>query len=337
MSQFQLADGTRLWAERYENEKITIHLGNEIELEQWGSTDAEGKTADIQPDKQGVVEIRLIDRPSSDKPFTISKRRFALKAVGEGAVTISGKGEDKAVSSPLKLLAGEFTYHKGMVKDLLADVGRSSNPYLLYQLQRLLHSNVNNLFNQLNDANVAKMHTALACGRVAKASGEVLIGKVISHSFEKNSSYHMPIRKVTSRDDVEYDFNVMLRARLTIAGHVKRGHPVLVGCAIDPKTSMLKDGHLQATRDGGHTVLIVGCNEAATEFLYVDPYPGGSTMKYKGGIAANSYPSKCFFLGLFKVNSREEVLGRGPVLSYRDSDGEWSGPKYLEVISGPKS
>ena len=335
MSQFQLPDGTRLWAEGYDNEKIAIHLRNEIELEQWGSTDWEGKTADIQVDKQGVVEIRLIDRPSSNKPFTISKRRFALKAVGEGAVTIGGKGEDKTVSSPLKVLAGEFKNHQGMVKDLLADVGRSSKASLLYELQRLLHSNTNNLFNQLNDANVAKMNTALACGRVAKASGEILIGKVISHSFEKDSSYHMPIRKVTSRDDVKYDPNVMLRARRTIAGHVKSGHPVVVGCAFDPKTSMLKDAHLQATRDGGHTVLIVGCNEdeAATEFLYVDPYPGGSTMKYKGGIAADSYPSKCFFLGLFKV----ELLTRGPVLrSHRDSDGEWSGDKYLEVISGPK-
>ena len=335
MSQFQLPDGTRLWAEGYDNEKIAIHLRNEIELEQWGSTDWEGKTADIQVDKQGVVEIRLIDRPSSNKPFTISKRRFALKAVGEGAVTIGGKGEEKAVSSPLKVLAGEFKNHQGMVKDLLADVGRSSKASLLYELQRLLHSNTNNLFNQLNDANVAKMNTALACGRVAKASGEILIGKVISHSFEKDSSYHMPIRKVTSRDDVKYDPNVMLRARRTIAGHVKSGHPVLVGCAFDPKTSMLKDARLQATRDGGHTVLIVGCNEdeAATEFLYVDPYPGGSTMKYKGGIAADSYPSKCFFLGLFKV----ELLTRGPVLrSHRDSDGEWSGDKYLEVISGPK-
>jgi len=70
----------------------------------------------------------------------------------------------------------------------------------------------------------------------------------------------------------------------------------------------LKDGHLQATRDGGHTVLIVGCNEdqAATEFLYIDPYPGGSTMKYKGGIAADSYPSKCFFLVLGTL-----VLGTG--------------------------
>ena len=145
VSQFQLPDGTRLWAEGYENEKIAIHLRNEIELEQWGATDYEGKTADIQPDKQGAVEIRLIDRPSSNKPFSISKRRFAIKAVGEGAATISGKGEDKAISSPLKVLAGEFKNHQGMAKDLLADVGRSSKPHLLYELQRFLNSNTNNL------------------------------------------------------------------------------------------------------------------------------------------------------------------------------------------------
>ena len=67
MSQFQLPDGTRLWAEEYQNEKIAIHLRNEIELEQWGSTDVYGKTADIQLDKQGAVEIRLINRPSSNE------------------------------------------------------------------------------------------------------------------------------------------------------------------------------------------------------------------------------------------------------------------------------
>jgi hypothetical protein len=336
MSQFRLPNGTRLWAEGNDNEKIAIHLGKEIVLEQWGQTDVDGKTADIQLDKQGAVEVRVIDRPSSDKPRTNSKRRFALKAVGEGAATISGKGEDKAISNPLKVLAGEFKYHKGMVKDLLADVGRGSDPSLLYQLQRLLHSNTNNLFNQLNDVNVAKMQSSLACGRVAKASGEILIGKVISHSFEKDSSYHKPISKVTSRDDVEYDSDVMSKARQAIARHVKSGHPVMVGCAMDPNTAMLKGGHLQATRTGGHTVLIVGCNDAATEFLYVDPYPGGSTLIYQGGVAADSYhPPKCFFLGLFKVDAWEDVLGRGPVLSYKDNDGEWSGSRYLEVISGP--
>ena len=140
MSQFQLLDGTRLWAEGFENEKIAIHRDKEIILEQWGSTDAEGKTADIQLDKQGAVEVRIIDRPSSDKPLTVSKRRIALKAVGEGATIISGKGEHKKVSSPLKVLTGEFKYHKGMVKDLLADVGRGSDASLLYQLQQIIRS-----------------------------------------------------------------------------------------------------------------------------------------------------------------------------------------------------
>ena len=112
-----------------------------------------------------------------------------------------------------------------------------------------------------------------------------MIGKVISHSFEKDSSYHLPVRAVTSRDDVKYDPDVMHKARWAIAGHVKGGHPVLVGCAMNPQTSMLKDGHLQATRDGGHTVLIVGYNETAEEFLYVDPYPGGSTLHYKPAFA----------------------------------------------------
>jgi hypothetical protein len=317
------------------DEKIAIHLRNEIELEHSGVTDVDGKMADIQMDKQGVVEVKLIGKPSSNKPSTISKQRFALKAVGEGAARITGKGGGKAVSNPLKVLAGEFKNHQGMVKDLLADVGRNSNPSHLYQLQRFLNSNTDNLFNQLSDANISKMSTALACGRVAKASGEALIGEVKTHSFEKDSSYHLPISEVKSRDDVKYNPHAMLIWRRAIARYVKRGHPVLVGCAFNPNTKMLKDGHLQATRDGGHTVLIVGCNEdeAASEFLYIDPYPGGSTLKYKGGIAADSYPPKCFFLGLFRF----ELLKRGAVLrSYRDSDGEWSGDNYLEVISGPK-
>src|SRR5262245_28865275 len=99
MSQFQLPDGTRLFAETWgdeeRNEKIAIHLGVEIELEQSCLTDLSGNLADIQVDKPGIVQIRLLGRPSSDKPLTTSSRRFAIKAVSEGAVTLSGRGEDK--------------------------------------------------------------------------------------------------------------------------------------------------------------------------------------------------------------------------------------------------
>lgn len=338
MSHFQLPGGIRFWARDRENEKLAIHSGQEIELEQWGSTDASGKLPRIHSDNP-AVEVRLITRQSSNEAFVIATRRFGLKAVGSGTATINGKNfEGKNVSDPLKVIAGEFKNHEKMDTDLLAQIGRSSNATAIYKLQRLLHNDHENIFNQFNDGNKQQFHSPLACGRVAKAGGDTLIGKTISHSYEKDSSYHKWTARVTRREDVQYDEEPMRRIRLTIARHLKGGHPVLVGCAYEPQTSMLKQGHLQATRDGGHSVLIVGCNAAATKFLYVDPLPGGSNMPYKGGIAHDSYPKECNFLGEFYVDSFQEILGRGPVLRQRKDTQAYifGGDRYLEVISGPK-
>ncbi len=339
MSHFQLPNGTRLWDRDHQHEKLAIHSGNEVELEQWASTDAFGKMPRIQATPEGVIEVRLIDRPSSSQAFTISTRRFGLKAIGAGTATLNGKdSSDKNVSDPLKLVAGDFKKHEGMEKDLLAEVGQSSNAAAIYKLQRLLQNDSENLFDQFNNGSKEKFHSPLACGSVAKAGGDVLFGRTISHSYEKDSSYHQWMPKVNRRDDVVYDENLMRRVRLVIGRHVKRGNPVLIGCAYDPQTSMLNQGHLQATRDGGHSVLIVGCNAAFTKFLYVDPLPGGSNMKYKGGIAHDSYPMQCHYLGEFHVDSFQEILGRGPVLRQRADTQAYifGGNRYLEVISGPK-
>ena len=62
------------------------------------------------------------------------------------------------------------------------------------------------------------------------------------------------------------------------------------------------------------------------------PYGGA-----KGGIAVDSYPPECHYLGVFEVDSFQEELGRGPVLrKHRETTGHWAGDRYLEVISGPK-
>jgi hypothetical protein len=83
VSQFQLPDGTRVWAEGYDNEKIAIRLRNEIELEQWGSTDWEGKTADIQVNKLPVRKVTSRDDVKYD-PNVMHKRNrvptFPIKA-----------------------------------------------------------------------------------------------------------------------------------------------------------------------------------------------------------------------------------------------------------------
>jgi hypothetical protein len=86
----------------------------------------------MQLDKEGVVELRLINRPGSDNPAA-TKRKFGLKAVGEGVAVLSGKDEDnRSVTSLLIVVAGAFKNHKGMTKYRLAEVGRSSDPPCLY-------------------------------------------------------------------------------------------------------------------------------------------------------------------------------------------------------------
>ena len=337
MTHFQAPDGMRLWTRESAEEKIAIHIGKEVVLEQWGSTDAAGKSPRIQLDKEGVVELNLIERPSSDKAFEISRRKFSLKAIGEGAATLTGVDSHGQIAcGPVKVFAGEFRNFQGMEKDLIADIGRGSNVRLMNMVQRLLNNDYASIFNQGTPDNISKYKSPLACGIVAKAGGEAMVGPVVSHSFEKDSSYHKPLWKLTKRDDIEYDSNFMKRIRRIIGGHVKSGRPVLVGCVYDPKPSMLKQGHLQATQDGGHSVLIVGCNAAYTEFLYVDPWFGGSNLKYTGGIKSEPYPPLCHYIGVFKSSSLEEVIGRGPVLrKHHDSTGNWLNGRYLEVISGP--
>lgn len=337
MSHFQAPDGMRLWTKESTEEKISIHIGNEIVLEHWGSTDAFGKSPTIQLDKQGALELKLLEPPSSDKAFEISRRKFSLKAIGEGEATLTGVDSHGQVTcGPVKVFAGDFKNFKGMEKDLLADAARSTNVRRINMVQRLLNNDYSSIFNQGTPDNISKYKTSLACGIVAKAGGEAMIGPVVSHSFAKDSSYHKTLWRLTRRADIEYDTKFMERIRRIIGGHLKNGKPVLVGCVYDPKQTMLVQGHLQATLDGGHSVLIVGCNATYTEFLYVDPWFGGSNLKYTGGIKSEPYPQLCHYIGVFKSNSLEEVIGRGPVLrKHHDSTGNWLNDRYLEVISGP--
>jgi hypothetical protein len=208
-------------------------------------------------------------------------------------------------------------------------LGQSGDGQKLYGLQRFLHNNEDNLFNQKSDFNVKKFKTTLACGSVAQNSGKTLFGEV----SESYSSYHKPLKIVNSRDDVKYEDGTIQRARLAIQRKLKRGVPVRVGAAHHPTTAMLSGSALQPTKGGGHFVLIVGCNAAADTFLYIDPWPGGSTLKYGGGMQKDPYPNKCTFLGLFTL---ERTSVRGPVIKQdKSTEGSFSGDGFLEVIAGP--
>src|SRR5262249_16323342 len=157
--------------------------------------------------------------------------------------------------------------------------------------------------------NVGKFGTALACGDVAADAGHILLGRV-STTY---SSYHVPLRSVSSRDDVKYEPATMSRARAAIQRLLKGGTAVRVGTAHHATWGMFKGGDLRPTSSGGHFVLIVGWDESANKFLYVDPWLDGSKLAYQGGVAGSpSRPTApCSFMGMFETDA---ASSRGPVL-----------------------
>ena len=98
-----------------------------------------------------------------------------------------------------------------------------------------------------------------------------------------------------------------------------------------------------AYRAGGHTLLIVGCTNDGQQFLYIDPWTGGSMMEYQGGIAGNTFPGKCVQIGklivAFDPDRRVKPTGSANNIIRTHADTQalfsYSDNSYLEVVSAP--
>jgi hypothetical protein len=259
---------------------------------------------------------------------------FTLKAVSGGKATLNGRDTNGAdVVAPLTVIVGQFAKHPGMEIDLIADACRGSDPAKIHELHRLLNNNFENLFNENTGANVAQWGE-LACGTVAKVGGIKLFSPKTNYDYQ---TYHKPLKKVTSRDDVQYDPKMLRKARQAILGRLMGGVPVIIGVVYAPSTMMLSQGQLQPTRAGGHTPLVVGADKDGWTFLYIDPYPRASRLKYGGGMAIDPFTETCDHLGIFQFDLWER---RGGVLRQRpDTQGQPGdltfGTQFIEVISGP--
>lgn len=322
MSSFQLPDGTRLFEKGDAGvEKLAMHKKVKINLVQ--VEDAAGTPLPaVKSSDPAVASISGLSASRRSQSFTV-------EAKADGNSTLTGTDNAGAsVVDPLKVVVGDFKYHDKMEVDLIAEAGKSSSASRIFLVQRLLNNNKDdsNLFNQTSDKNKRDFKTHLACGSVCERSGKLLFGKVEDKYF----TYHVPMKDLSSRDDIRYKEATMNRARAMIKLRLKSGMAVRVGATYHPDKSMLLNGYLQPTRSGGHFLLIVGCNKDADTFLYIDPWPDGSTLMYSGGI--EPYSETCGFLGLLTV----EKLARGPVLrSAPTNAGSFKGSDFLEIIAGP--
>jgi hypothetical protein len=361
MPHIQLTNGSRLFVND-RAEELWIQPGNTYTLEHVGFGPTAGAGAPtVASDHASVVvtNVSVVD----------DKQTFKITARSPGKATLVGRSA-KGVTSGVKIFSNTVQNHfEPDSIDLLADVVRAGDPVKVLLIQQMLHNRKDNIFEQKSAKNKHPQHGSMACGIVAKERGNQIFSKTpLNHVPQLGNPggeeevvcpiryefpYHEPLqKKVTKRSDLKYKSDTIAAVRRKFWEFLKKGAPVRVGVVDRPDVMGLrkpldptrKGYDLYAYDAGGHTVLIFGCSSDVHEFVYIDPWGGGSTLKYYGGIAGDSRPESCTYMGKFKseYDAQRLVPGGTPPkenLLRQTRDTEWgfntAGNNFLEIISGP--
>lgn len=346
MAHFQLPSstlflgGTRLFVSGNSGtERLVLEPGKQVTLELAAlapSVVPKVKTINGDPT---VVTVSQLSGSGTKRRLTITTKKPGwANLVAEDA---GGKGLTNP-ASPFLILVDHFQNHPGLTKDLIADVFRSSDAAKMHVLTRTLFNNWENLFNESSEANqlhwckdyAKRKIKCLPCGTVSKV-GASKIWKLVGYHY-KNAYYEpIPQAKRNSslvRADITYKDTRIDTACKAIQKRLQNGEPSVVGLVYIPEKAIRSDGSFLVTGDGGHSVPIVGCDSTATKFLYIDVFPEGSKLQYKGGHAGKTLFPECTFLGMFVIDT-----SRGTKVLKQDvgSENFFSGPSFLEVVSGP--
>lgn len=209
--------------------------------------------------------------------------------------------------------------------DLVAKVSNGADCRKIVAIQQILQTRPPVIIDQ-RTGSYGNLD-GLICGTVVQRAGEALFGRV-DHSGQ---TYHRSISRganAMSFDDIAYDPTVTRSAVATIKALLDRGTAVRLGAVYSPAWPMLgPNGALQAELSGGHTILAVGYS--GDQFLYLDPFPKGSRLRYGGGLPFNDGRT-CDYLGILELRCE-----RGLHLEAITDDDLKSKLGSMDVISGP--
>jgi hypothetical protein len=338
MADLQLPNGDKFEKNAAGQAIVWLPIGVKISLAFVGA-DIEKPLDPRDPDNRSVVSASPHKVVVSDVYKAFRGLTFTLTATAPGTVDVTCRDRSGNVRGSLVAVAGVIKNHPGMHKDLLADICNGSDAGKTLAVQRLLFSRSNNIFDQLNEANKKKFGDR-GCGKVVNASGKDLFGSMSPISYEQ--PYHGSLKAVRKRSDVRYEASTIFQVRMAIYGLLSKGIPVRVGVLDDPIGMHVQNGKLIAYNYGGHTTLIVGCDRSATNFLYIDPWPGGSNLNYGDGITKVS--EQCEYMGIFTAQSDSSRLvgddkagAINIIRQDRATEGTFktADDSFLEVVSGP--
>ena len=252
--------------------------------------------------------------------MTQTKTEIELTPLAAGTASIVETANGKSATI-LKVTVGTVTNDTGMKVDLLADLGRSDDARKLDAYRRALDPN-NNAVSNDSDTWAAKLagqpfkqNTTPGkydCGETIGRFGKDLFGGV---SLTYGKAYYL---KPTSdrMDDLQMDVPAL-------TGGMKAIRKLLD----DKKTVRVFVAHLDGfttpvITNTAHThfLSIIGYGgDSNDKFLYIDPWPGGSKLKYTSGIFGNvssAFMGTLYFDGKRLTNvahgSHDYVVIAGP-------------------------
>ena len=354
------------------DERIGVQTGQRVELQLTAGKDCLIETTEaaalrLRPDPPMVIAFGAQpvwvsnDKANSD-PF-----KFTILANKNGKTTLAATDPiTKAAKATLTVVAGKFENHPGMKADLIADICRGSDSFKILALQQMLnnrftgwgnasHTSINitnteNIFSQQASPNISSDPKvgAMTCGIVVRYRAEQVFPKVLAPTADwyRVGAIHEPVwSRITDRKQVKYRPEAVEALRGQIVRSLSDGNAVRVGVLDDPVTGQMtpENGNLVAYRAGGHTLLIVGCTDDGLQFLYIDPWTGGSKMEYKGGIAGNTFSGECAQIGKLIVTHdpgrrvKSTDTRNNIIRMHVDTQAlfRYDNNSYLEVVSAP--
>lgn len=336
MAHFELTDGTPI-------SKITIHVGNTVTLNQVGG--GHGKAlVEIDTTDSNSVEIKNKSRLGSTQRFDLHGKNANTTPIKITATTELPKEDGKTIevvpySVPLEVRVGIIKNHTGMEVDLLAElIGRSNDAKknLIYQM--ILDGDYNGFrgdmfkfhpYNQEGlkpDGSPKRQGDALRCGTEMEEFGASFMGGASLNYYPIHKPRPDLANKGTvSRTVLQYDSGTLDRAVTAIKNLLKKKKPVRVVVVDQPNITFAYNGAI----NNQHFVMIVGFG--GDSFLYIDPWPTGSKLKYLGGIDGNY---QTMFMGIFKYETGKGIL-QDTALCGGAFGGNGFESNFLEVVSGP--
>ena len=348
------------------DERIGIHIGQQIELQLTGGKDCRIETLETKSARQVATATgsRVADVPSPvwvSVPVAASdSQKFNITADRQGVTVLYATDAANNIKAELQVAVGNFEEQPDMLVDLIAQTCRGSDSLKIHALQRMLnnqylgldgagndrYTNPDNIFEQHAPANFHAQYRDMTCGLVAKWRGAQIFDQIaeVGDDWYRRALHEPLTKKISKRSDLKYKPGRIQTLEVQIIDALRKGKAVRVGVVDSPTTMTPERGSLVAYRAGGHTVLMVGASKTATwRFLYIDPWGGGSKMKYKGGIAGNQFQFECSHLGLLvsthdpdrrvkSTDSGNNIIRQDAATQYSFND---TAGNFLEVVSAP--